>query len=58
MGTGNCMVYAPETLTYDDDGKAIVNEPVCDGPDAVRAAVEACPTQALAIVGDPMRSEA
>jgi ferredoxin len=53
MGTGSCMMYAAETLTYDADGKATVTEPIPDDLDAVRAAVEACPTQALAIVGEP-----
>ena len=53
MGTGSCMTYAAETLTYDADGRATVTEPIPDDLDAVRSAVEACPTQALAIVGDP-----
>lgn len=52
MGTGSCMVYAPATLTYDAEGKVAVTEPIADDLDAVRAAVEACPTAALTIVGD------
>ncbi len=51
MGTGTCMTYAPATLAYDATGKAVVNEPISDDLEAVRAAVESCPTQALTIVG-------
>ena len=53
MGTGSCMVYAADTIGYDAEGKATINEPITDELDAVRAAVEACPTQALAIVDEP-----
>lgn len=52
MGTGTCMTYAPATLVFDAEGKAAVNEPITDDLDAVRAAVESCPTQALAVVDD------
>ena len=50
MGTGTCMTYAGASLVYDADGKATVQEPITDDLDAVRAAVESCPTTALAIV--------
>jgi ferredoxin len=52
MGTGTCMTYAPGTLVFDAEGKAAVDEPITDDLDSVRAAVESCPTTALAIVGD------
>ncbi|MEM7140671.1 MAG: ferredoxin [Actinomycetota bacterium] len=52
MGTGSCMVYAGDTIVYDVEGKATINEPITDDLDAVQAAIEACPTQALAIVGE------
>ena len=55
MGTGTCMTYAGGSLTFDATGKAVVDEPITDDLDAVRAAVESCPTQALAIVGDEPR---
>jgi ferredoxin len=49
MGTGTCMVYAPASLTFDEQGKATVAEPIADEPDALRAAVESCPTEALSV---------
>jgi ferredoxin len=52
MGTGTCMTYAAGTLVFDPEGKATVDEPITDDLDAVRAAVDSCPTQALAVVGD------
>jgi len=52
MGTGTCMTYASGSLDFGADGKATVNDPITDNLDAVRAAVESCPTQALAIVGN------
>ena len=53
MGTGTCMTYAPASLSFDTEGKATVLEPITDDLGALRAAVESCPTQALAIVGEP-----
>jgi len=50
MGTGTCMTYAGNTLELDNEGKAIVRRPISDGLDAVRAAVESCPTEALAVL--------
>ena len=50
MGTGTCMVYAPASITFDDHGKAAVAEPVNDDLDALRAAVESCPTEALSLL--------
>ena len=53
MGTGTCLVYAPGTLELDAEGKASVRAEPTDDLDAVRAAVEACPTNALRIVDEP-----
>lgn len=52
MGTGTCMVYAPGTLEYDAEGKATVRADPTDDLDAIRAAVESCPTSALRLAGD------
>jgi ferredoxin len=52
MGTGTCMVYAGGTFEYDPDGKAALRAEPTDDLDAVRAAVEACPTSALRLVDD------
>jgi len=47
-----CVVYAPATFAQDDETKAMVREPGddpgADDPAAIRTAVEACPTGALA----------
>lgn len=51
LGSGVCVLYAPDTFTHDDDAKAVV---VAHGDplDAVRTAVEGCPTQALHVTTD------
>lgn len=51
MGTGTCMVYAAGSLDLDADGRAAVRHPITDDLAAVQSAVEACPTEALTIVG-------
>jgi ferredoxin len=50
LGTGVCCFYAPGTFDLDDDGRSFVVDPEADAEDAVRNAVEACPTRALSIV--------
>jgi ferredoxin len=52
MGTGMCIVYAPATFAHDDETKAVVRQPPGDDVAAVRIAVEACPTGALAFLTD------
>ena len=52
MGSGMCIVYAPGTFEHDDEAKAIVTDPTGDRIEAIRAAVEACPTGALRLVMD------
>lgn len=55
IGSGNCVVYAPGAFAQDDEAKAYVLD-TDDSPedlDAVRTAVEACPTQALRWTADP-----
>lgn len=52
IGSGMCTVYAPATFSQDDEAKAVVLDPGGDHPDAVRTAVEGCPTRALAIIDD------
>jgi ferredoxin len=47
IGSGMCMVYAPATFAHDDEAKAMVVDQSGDGPDALAAALEACPTRAL-----------
>jgi len=47
IGSGMCLVYAPGTFTHDDQTKAVVDLASTDAVDAIRTAVEACPTRAL-----------
>lgn len=50
MGSGMCIVYAPGTFAHDDETKAVVVDPLGDPIDAIRNAVQACPTSALRLV--------
>jgi ferredoxin len=52
MGSGMCIVYAPGTFAHDDETKAVVTDPDGDPIDAIRNAVQACPTSAIRIVDD------
>lgn len=52
MGSGMCIVYAPGTFEHDDETKAVMIDPPGDPLDAVRTAVQACPTGALRLVTD------
>jgi ferredoxin len=50
MGSGMCIVYAANTFAHDDETKAIVVDPTGDSIEAIRIAVEACPTGALRLI--------
>jgi ferredoxin len=52
MGSGMCIVYAPGTFAHDDETKAIVVDPTGDPIEAIRNAVQACPTSAIRIEND------
>ena len=52
MGSGMCIVYAPGTFAHDEHTKAVVVDPAGDPIDAIRNAVQACPTSALRLVTD------
>ena len=52
MGSGMCIVYAPATFAHDEQTKAVVVDPMGDPIDAIRNAVQACPTSALRLVFD------
>lgn len=51
QGNGLCLAKAPQVFALGDDERAFVvqAEPGDDLADAVRAAVNACPTQAISI---------
>jgi ferredoxin len=50
MGSGMCIVYAANTFAHDEETKAIVVDPTGDSIEAIRIAVEACPTGALRLI--------
>jgi ferredoxin len=52
MGSGMCIVYAPNTFAHDDETKAVVIDPAGDPIDAIRNAVQACPTSAIRLVDE------
>ena len=52
MGSGMCIVYAPATFEHDEHTKAVVVDPAGDPIDAIRNAVQACPTSALRLLTD------
>ena len=58
MGSGMCIVYAPGTFAHDDETKAVVVDPMGDSIDAIRNAVQACPTSAIRILNDESEGEA
>jgi ferredoxin len=49
LGTGVCCFYAPATFDLDEEGRSFVVDQDGDPDEAVRNAVEACPTRALLI---------
>ncbi len=53
MGSGQCCWYAPNTFDQDDETIAIVTDPEGDPEDAIRTAVDSCPTQAISIAETP-----
>jgi len=57
MGSGMCIVYAPGTFEHDEATKAVVIDPPGDPLDAIRTAIEACPTSALRLVIDENEGE-
>jgi ferredoxin len=52
MGSGMCIMYAPNSFTHDDQTKAVVIDPAGDPVERIRVAVEACPTGALTIIDE------
>jgi ferredoxin len=50
IGSGSCVLYAPATFSQDAEAKAVVTDPQGHELDSVRIAVDACPTQALALI--------
>ncbi len=49
-GSGICIAYAPATFCHDYDTKAIVIDPCGDSLEALLAAAEGCPTEAITLI--------
>jgi ferredoxin len=49
LGSGMCIVYAPNTFAHDEEAKAIVIDPEGDPIDAIRTAAGGCPTSAISL---------
>lgn len=47
MGSGQCTFYAPNTFDLDDSSIAVVIDHRGDGDDAVRMAIDVCPTRSI-----------
>ena len=50
MGSAQCSWYAPHTFDQDDDGISVVTDQDGDPEDAIRTAIQSCPTRALSVV--------
>lgn len=46
-GDAVCLDEAPNTFELDDENIVVVIDPEGDDPDAILAAAEACPTEAI-----------
>ena len=49
MGSGNCSFWAPATFDLDDEGKAIVVDPLGDPLEKIQGAADGCPTLAISL---------
>lgn len=47
MGSGSCQFHAPRTFDLDGECKAVVTNSSGDSLQAIRSAVEGCPTRAI-----------
>ena len=56
IGSGMCVFTAPGTFEQDGEAKVVVLAGATDDLDAVRAAVESCPTGALTL-SDPANGD-
>jgi ferredoxin len=49
MGSGNCMLYAPGTFAFDDDGLSTVVSTDADPESQIRQAAAMCPMRAISL---------
>jgi ferredoxin len=50
MGSATCTFHAPDTFDVDGEMKVVLLDGPHDPVDAIRAAVDGCPTRALRMV--------
>jgi ferredoxin len=50
IGSGHCVLSAPEVFDSDDEGLVVVAREDRDDEPAVREAIQLCPVSAIAIV--------
>jgi ferredoxin len=53
IGSGMCVVYAPETFDQDEEAKVFLKPGSTETLEVIRSAVDACPTGALSLVSEP-----
>ncbi len=56
IGSGLCIVYAPDTFAHDAEEKATVRTTGGDPIEVIQTVVDACPTGALRMLPQPPRS--
>ena len=49
MGSGNCVVWAPETFDLSDDGHAVVVDAMATDEERLRTAAQGCPVGAISL---------
>ncbi len=50
MGSGLCVVYAPDSFEIDDEARSSVKDAGASTLEQLRAAAEACPTGAIRLI--------
>lgn len=52
IGAGTCVAEAPNTFDMDDEDIAVVIDPTGDDDDAVFAAAQGCPVDAIVLIDE------
>jgi ferredoxin len=52
IGSGVCLLYAPNTFDHDGESKVMLRAESTDPPEDIDAAIEGCPTGALHLSSD------
>ncbi len=52
MGSGLCVMYAPESFAHDDESKAVVIDASAARLEEIQIAIDACPTSAISLMTD------